>query len=166
MTKVNTKKRKPVTPPAQPEPKKSADRLTKERIEQLQVITSQLSKQFDELLKFQRESRAESHSQYEKLFQMVVKKTHDLNNNFQSQTSEQRKYYSRDEAQTEIFSLLSFKTSLSTASKLKVLSDLMKVFISDDDGNRKIKEKDLRASFDRLKKEEAVTETIKEIFDL
>lgn len=163
---AKTKIKKPVTPPAQPEPKKSADRLTKERIEQLQIITSELSKSFEELLKFQRESRAESHSQYEKLFQMVVKKTHDLNNNFQSQTPEPKKRLTRDEAHSEIFGLLSFRTTLSTASKVKVLSDLMKVFVSDDDGNRKIKENDLRASFDRLKKEEAVTETIKEIFDL
>lgn len=163
MAKVNTKKRKPVTPPAQPEPKKSADRLTKERIEQLQIAVSELQKANENLIQKLNEHRAGFTNEVARLSQKFERIALEKQ---MTPTNSVKNHYSRGEAQSEIFSLLSFRTTLSTASKVKVLSDLMKVFVSDDDGNRKIKENDLRASFDRLKKEEAVTETIKEIFDL
>lgn len=161
MAKTNT--RKPVIPPAQPEPKKSADRLTKERIEQLQIAVKELKDANERMSQTINELHAGFSSEVSRLTQKFERITFQTGSNGEP---EPKKRLTRDEAHSEIFSLLSFRTTLSTASKVKVLSDLMKVFVSDDDGNRKIKENDLRASFDRLKKEEAVTETIKEIFDL
>lgn len=160
---AKTKTRKPVTPPAQPEPKKSADRLTKERIEQLQIVVKELKDANERMSQTINELRAGVSNEVARLTQKFERMTFQTGSN---REPEPKRRLTRDEAHSEIFGLLSFRTTLSTASKVKVLSDLMKVFVSDDDGNRKIKENDLRASFDRLKKEEAVTETIKEIFDL
>lgn len=160
---AKTKIKKPVTPPAQPEPKKSADRLTKERIEQLQILVKELKDANERMSQTINEHRAGVSNEVSRLTQKFERMTFQTGSN---QEPEPKRRLTRDEAHSEIFGLLSFRTTLSTASKVKVLSDLMKVFVSDDDGNRKIKENDLRASFDRLKKEEAVTETIKEIFDL
>ena len=144
-----TKKAKPA-----PKPKKPT----------LQEQVNELSKSLESVSKMVSESMERSLDQYNELLKLVVRKTSEQNK--MTDTCSAKTLYSYKEIKDEVFRLVNYTPSLSLSLKVKLLTEVTKSIVTDEEESRNLRVEDLREELKRMAVDTAKTEVIKEIFDL